>query len=84
MLSCAALDLMAFQPVRRDAKCTYLVIPKSAGLMISYVEGLLRMALAWIPKKSYILAKKSGCRTRRTGKKVDGPALCVKALNPVI
>jgi len=28
---------------------TYRVIPKSAGLRISYVEGLARMALAWIP-----------------------------------
>jgi hypothetical protein len=27
----------------------YLDMPKSAGLMISYVEGLFRIALAWIP-----------------------------------
>jgi hypothetical protein len=33
--SCAALDLMAFHPVKRDAKCTYLDMPKSAGLIIS-------------------------------------------------
>lgn len=28
---------------------TYRVRPKSSGLRISYVLGLLRMALAWIP-----------------------------------
>jgi hypothetical protein len=41
---------MAFQPVRRDAKWTYLVMPKSAGLMISYVDGLLRIVFA-VPRK---------------------------------
>jgi hypothetical protein len=28
---------------------TYRVIPKSSGLRISYVDGLLRIAFAWIP-----------------------------------
>jgi hypothetical protein len=32
--------------VIRDAKWTYLVMPKSAGLIISYVDGLLRIAFA--------------------------------------
>lgn len=36
MFNCAALDLIAFHPVKRDAKWTYRDIPKSAGLMISY------------------------------------------------
>jgi hypothetical protein len=49
MLSWVALDLMAFHPVSLEAKCTYLDMPKSAGSIISYVDGLLRIALAWIP-----------------------------------
>jgi hypothetical protein len=28
---------------------TYLVRPKSSGLSISYVLGLFKMALAWMP-----------------------------------
>ena len=47
--SCSTRDLTAFQPVKRCPIETYRVNPKSSGLRISYVDGLFRMALAWMP-----------------------------------
>ena len=40
-----ARDFTACQHVKRLDMCTYLDMPKSAGLMISYVDGLLRNSL---------------------------------------
>jgi len=41
--------LIAFHPVNRCAMLMYRVRPKACGSRISYVSGLLRIALAWMP-----------------------------------